>query len=76
MRIPNILKKVLLLAASLVGLLVGLLVYSYYADQRNFRAAVNPCERACVQDSGGIEDCRKQCVSHPTTYGPAGVPTH
>jgi len=65
------LKKGLLFVSLLFALALALFVYSGYTDQRNFRAAANPCERACIQDSGGLPDCRRQCVSHPLTYGPA-----
>jgi hypothetical protein len=64
----GVLKKILLGVAALVVVVV---VYSVYADQRRFRAAANPCERDCLQDSGGLDDCRKECASHPMTYGPA-----
>ena len=70
----RVLKKILLATALLVGLVIALFFYSFYADQRRFRAAANPCERECVQDSGGTEDCRRECASHPLTYGPASQP--
>ncbi len=65
------LKKILLLGAALFLCVAALMAYAIYADQRNLRAATNPCERACVQDSGGIDQCRRDCASHPLTYGPA-----
>jgi hypothetical protein len=41
------------------------------------RAATNPCEHDCLLDSGGVDDCRKVCASHPLTYGPASQqPSH
>ena len=64
------LKKALLLAALLVGCVVAVFLWSFWRDQRNFAAAANPCERACIQDSGGLDDCRAECASHPTSYGP------
>jgi len=66
-----LLKKLLLGAALLVGLLIALFLYSFLLDQWRFRAAANPCERDCIQDSGGLYDCRKSCAGHPLTYGPA-----
>jgi hypothetical protein len=66
-----LIKKILLVMALLVGLAVALFFYSAHADQERFRQAANPCERDCIQDSGGLEDCRKYCVGHPLTYGPA-----
>lgn len=67
----GLLKKILLGVGVLALLLVAGIAYAIYADQRNLRAATNPCERACVQDSGGIDQCRRDCASHPLTYGPA-----
>jgi hypothetical protein len=73
----GVLKKILLVVAAIFGLLVVVFFYSVYADQRRLRAAVNPCERDCLQDSGGLDDCRKLCASHPLTYGPASQqPSH
>jgi hypothetical protein len=69
--VVRLLKKALLVVAVLVGLVVGLFFWSFYADQRRFKAAANPCERACIKDSGGLEGCRQECASHPMTYGPA-----
>lgn len=69
------LKKLALLVAALVALAIALVIalgsYAFEADQARFRAARNPCERACIQDSGGLEGCRADCASHPLTYGPA-----
>jgi hypothetical protein len=64
------LKKALLVVALLVGCVVAVFLWSFWRDQRNFAAAANPCERACLQDSGGLDDCRAECASHPTSYGP------
>jgi hypothetical protein len=73
----SVVRKVLLVVAALVGLVIVVFVYSVYADQQRFRAAGNPCERDCLQDSGGLDGCRKLCVSHPMTYGPASQgPSH
>ena len=66
----DFLKKGLLIVALLVVGVVTVLVWSFWRDQRNFAAAANPCERACIQDSGGLDDCRAECASHPTAYGP------
>jgi hypothetical protein len=63
-------KRTVALVAGLLGLALALLVYSIYADQQRFRAAKNDCERSCIQDSGGLDDCRKECAQHPDHYGP------
>jgi len=67
----GVLKKILLGMAALLGLVVVVVAYAVYADQRRLRAATNPCEHDCLLDSGGIDDCRAECASHPMTYGPA-----
>jgi hypothetical protein len=67
----GVLKKTLFVIALLLGLVIVVFLYSAYADQQRFRAAANLCERDCLQDSGGLDDCRKLCASHPMTYGPA-----
>ena len=64
-------RKILLGVAALVALVVVFFFCWFYADQAQFRAAANPCERACLQDSGGLSGCRADCASHPMTYGPA-----
>jgi hypothetical protein len=64
-------RKALLAMALLVGLVIAIYFYSANAEQKRFRAAANPCELDCLQDSGGLDDCRKVCASHPMTYGPA-----
>jgi hypothetical protein len=69
---PGGLKKTLLAIALVFGLVTVLFLYSVHADQQRFRAAANPCEHDCLQDSGGLDDCRKLCANHPMTYGPAG----
>jgi hypothetical protein len=73
----GVLRKILLVVAALLGLVIIVFVCLFYADQQRFRAASNPCERDCLQDSGGLDDCRKLCASHPMTYGPASQrPSH
>lgn len=73
----RVLKIAVLAVAALLGLVIAVFLWSMHADQQRFRAATNPCEHDCVQDSGGIDDCRKQCASHPLTYGPASQqPSH
>ncbi len=61
-------KFVLVGIAVFVCLVVALWQYSSYQDQRNFGAAKNACERGCIQDSGGIEQCRPLCAQHPDRY--------
>jgi hypothetical protein len=61
-------KYILGLAAAFIGMVTLLLAWSFHADQQRFRAAKNDCERGCIQDSGGLEDCRKICVDHPNRY--------
>jgi hypothetical protein len=63
-------KRTVALVAGLLGLALALLAYSIYADQQRFGAAKNDCERSCIQDSGGLDDCRKECARHPNHYGP------
>jgi hypothetical protein len=67
----GIVKKLLLVAAALLGLAIVAFFALFYADQDRFRAAANPCERDCLQDSGGLFECRRDCATHPLTYGPA-----
>ncbi len=61
-------KYVLAAAAVFVCLFVALWEYSSYEDQRNVGAAKNACERGCIQDSGGIDQCRQVCTQHPDRY--------
>jgi hypothetical protein len=61
-------KYVLAVVAAFICLLMALLAYSYRHDQKNFDAAKNACERGCIQDSGGIEQCRLVCAEHPDRY--------
>jgi hypothetical protein len=62
------LKYLLAAAAVLVCLVAALWEYSSYNDQKNFAAAKNACERGCIQDSGGIDQCRQVCAPHPDYY--------
>jgi hypothetical protein len=66
--VRRIIQYVLILAAVFIGLVGALLAWSFHADQQRFKAAENDCERACIQDSGGLDSCRKVCVSHPDRY--------
>jgi hypothetical protein len=73
----GIVRKIVLVVAALLGLAIAAFFCFFYADQDRFRAAANPCERDCLQDSGGLDGCRKECASHPLTYGPASQrPSH
>ena len=67
-------KKILLVAAALVALAIIACVGFMLGDQERLQLAANPCERDCLQDSGGLADCRADCASHPLTYGPAAQP--
>ena len=60
--------KFILAAIVLLGLGVGFFNYASNRDQAHFRAAKNPCERECIQDSGGPDFCRKLCAEHPQHY--------
>ena len=62
------LKYVLAVLAALVILAAALFEYSFQHDQANFRAAKNQCEVGCIQDSGGIDQCRVYCKDHPGHY--------
>ncbi|HXS08105.1 MAG TPA: hypothetical protein VN723_15035 [Rhizomicrobium sp.] len=62
------LKIVLGALAALVILAVALFTYAYERDQANFKAAKNQCEIGCIQDSGGIDQCRVTCKDHPGHY--------
>ena len=61
-------KYTLALIAAFICLVVGLWEYSSYRGQKDFSAAKNKCEVGCVQDSGGLEECRKFCAQHPDHY--------
>lgn len=59
------------LSATMVAficLVVALWEYSSYEDEKNFSAAKNACERGCIQDSGGLDQCRQVCTQHPDHY--------
>lgn len=71
----GLLKKGLVVVALLVGGVVAVFLWSFWRDQRNFAAAANPCERACIQDSGGLDDCRAECASPPLPTGPIATST-
>jgi hypothetical protein len=62
------LKYVLAGLTALIFLAVALFVYSFERDQANFKAAKNQCEAGCIQDSGGIDQCRVYCKDHPGRY--------
>ncbi len=70
----TLLKKLAFVAGALALLVFAVFAYAVYADQRRLRAATNPCEQACLLDSGGLAGCRELCASHPTTYGPESQP--
>lgn len=65
---PRAVKYLLAALAVFVCLAVALWVYSSDQDQKNFRAAKNRCEIGCIQDSGGLEQCRALCKDHPDHY--------
>jgi hypothetical protein len=65
------LKKILFGIASLLGLVVVAgAIFLFLHDLESYQETANPCERACIQDSGGLAGCRKECASHPNSYGP------
>jgi hypothetical protein len=61
-------KYTLVLTAMSICMVMLLLAWSNRADQQRFQSAKNDCERGCIQDSGGLEECRKTCVDHPNRY--------
>jgi len=61
-------KHILIGTAVFICMVMLLFAWSFHADQQRFRAAKNDCERGCIQDSGGLEQCRKICVDHPNRY--------
>ncbi len=67
-RIGRVLKYLLAVIAALLCLAVALFEYSSSKDQQRFSAAKNDCERGCIQDSGGLDQCREFCVQHPDHY--------
>jgi len=64
----RVLKYSLAVMAVLLGLAIALFEYASYADQQRFSAAKNDCERGCIQDSGGLDQCREFCAQHPDHY--------
>ena len=64
---PNV-KYVVILTAVFAGLVILLLTWSIDAGQERFGVAKNDCERGCIQDSGGLDQCRQICVYHPDRY--------
>ena len=66
--VRRIVKYMLILAAVLIFLVILLFEWSSHADQERFQAAKNDCERGCIQDSGGLDQCRATCASHPDRY--------
>ena len=66
--VRRIVKYMLILSAVFICLVILLLAWSINTDQQRFQAAKNDCERACIQDSGGLDQCRALCVSHPGRY--------
>jgi len=61
-------KYTLGVAAAFICLAVALFEWSSSADEKRFSAAKNACERKCIQDSGGLDQCRAYCVNHPDRY--------
>lgn len=64
----RVLKWILIVVGVPAGLVIALFVYSMCMDQIRFRAARNECERDCIQDSGGLMQCRAYCEHHPDRY--------
>ena len=54
--------------AAFTCLVAALWEYSSRQDQENFKAAKNKCEVGCIQDSGGLDQCREYCAHHPDRY--------
>jgi hypothetical protein len=61
-------KYTLIVISIFICLVAALWEYSSYKDQKTFGAAKNKCEVGCIQDSGGLDDCRKYCAQHPDHY--------
>jgi hypothetical protein len=61
-------KYMWILGAVVMSLVILVLAWSLNADQQRFDGAKNFCERACIQDSGGLDQCRETCVHHPDRY--------
>ena len=64
----RVVKYILAVLAIFICVAIALFEYSSYEDQKTFSAAANQCERACIHDSGGIDQCRKFCTQHPDHY--------
>ncbi|HZR35344.1 MAG TPA: hypothetical protein VFA75_08195 [Nevskia sp.] len=54
--------------AAVIGLAAALFESASRHDRDNFAAARNACERGCIQDSGGLDQCRQFCKTHPDHY--------
>jgi hypothetical protein len=67
-RIPRAVKRAAVALLAVIGLIVALFLYATHQDRKNLGAATNACERGCVQDSGGIDQCRTYCAAHPDRY--------
>lgn len=64
----RVVKYVLAGIAVFICLVAALWEYSSYRDQQNFSGAKNKCEVGCIQDSGGLDQCREFCAQHPDHY--------
>ncbi len=64
----RVLKYLLAIMAAVICLFIALWQYSLDRDQKNFGAAKNKCEVGCIQDSGGLDQCRELCKTHPDRY--------
>ena len=64
----RIVKYILAAIAAFICLVIALFEYSSYRDDRTFSAAKNKCEVGCIQDSGGLAQCREFCAQHPDHY--------
>jgi len=64
----RIVKYILVFVAIAIGAAVALFLYAVHEDQQRFREAQNDCERNCLQDSGGLMQCREICTHHPNHY--------
>jgi hypothetical protein len=66
--VRRILKWTLVAVAVPLGLVVALATYAICADLLRFHLAKSDCERNCLQDSGGLFECREVCRHHPNHY--------
>ncbi len=64
----RIVKYILAFVAIAIVAAVLLFAYAVHEDQQRFREAKNDCERNCLQDSGGLKQCRETCTHHPNHY--------